>query len=334
MDSESKANNNNNNIKYNAKMSITDFELLQTVGVGSFGRVRLCLHKKNKKVYVMKMLKKSEIIRQKQVDHVYSEYKILSVLNHPFIVKLKGVNVNDPVYLYFILESVPGGELFSLLRGNGSFPLPQAKFYIAHVVTIFEYLHSKNIIYRDLKPENILITKTGYLKLTDFGFAKLLEEGKTYTLCGTPEYLAPEIILNKGHGKPVDWWTMGVLLYEMLVGIDPFNDEDPMMTYQKIIKGKIFYPNNMDKDAKSLIKHLLTTDTTKRFGCLKNGVKDIVNHRFFNDFDWRAFIFLKMEPPYIPNVKSAEDTSCFNTYPDSDSEKVSLKEDQDPFIDW
>ena len=133
-------------------------------------------------------------------------------------------------------------------------------------MTIFEYLHSKNIIYRDLKPENILITKTGYLKLTDFGFTKFLDEGKTYTLCGTPEYLAPEIIMNTGHGKPVDWWTMGVLLYEMLVGIDPFNDEDPMMIYQMIIKGKVYYPNSMDRDAKSLIKHLLTEDTTKRFG--------------------------------------------------------------------
>ena len=271
--------------KYNVKVSISDFELLQTVGVGSFGRVRLCRNKKSNKVYVMKMLKKSEIIHQKQVDHVYSEYKILSVLNHPFIVELKGVNVNDPVYLYFILEYVPGGELFSLLRGKVSFPLLQAKFYIAHIVTIFEYLHRKNIIYRDLKPENILITKTGYLKLTDFGFAKFLDGGKTYTLCGTPEYLAPEIIMNKGHGKPVDWWTMGVLLYEMLVGIDPFNDEDPMMIYQKIIKGKIYYPNTMDRDAKSLIKHLLTADTTKRYGCLKNGVKDIVNHRLFNEFD-------------------------------------------------
>ena len=173
------------------------------------------------------MLKKSEILHQKQVDHVYSEYKILSVLNQPFIVELKGVNVNDPVYLYFILQYVPGGELFSLLRSKVSFPLLQAKFYIAHIVTIFEYLHSKNIIYRDLKPE---------------------------------------IIMNKGHGKPVDWWTMGVLLYEMLVGIDPFNDEDPMMIYQKIIKGKVYYPNSMDRDAKSLIKHLLTEDTTKRFG--------------------------------------------------------------------
>ena len=152
------------------------------------------------------MLKKSEILHQKQVDHVYSEYKILSVLNHPFIVELKGVNVNDPVYLYFILQYVPGGELFSLLRSKVSFPLLQAKFYIAHIVTIFEYLHSKNIIYRDLKPENILITKSGYLKLTDFGFAKFLDGGKTYTLCGTPEYLAPEIIMNRDMGN---LWTGG-----------------------------------------------------------------------------------------------------------------------------
>ena len=140
-------------------------------------------------------------------------------------------------------------------------------------MTIFEYLHSKNIIYRDLKPENILITKTGYLKLTDFGFAKFLDEGKTYTLCGTPEYLAPEIIMNKGHGKPVDWWTMGVLLYEMLVGIDPFNDEDPMMIYQKIIKGKIYYPNTMDRDAKSLIKSFVNSGYHKKIWMPKKWCK-------------------------------------------------------------
>ena len=244
------------------KVQISDFELLQTVGIGSFGRVRLCRHKKNSKVYVMKILKKAEIVKQKQVDHVYSEYNILAILNHPFIVELKGVNVNNPQYLFLILEYVAGGELFSLLRNNINFPVEQAKFYTAHIITIFEYLHSKNIIYRDLKPENILINKNGYLKLTDFGFAKVINNNKTYTLCGTPEYLAPEIILNKGHGKPVDWWTMGILLYEMLVGIDPFSDDDPMMIYQKIIKGKIRFPNNIDKSAKSLIKHLLIADTT------------------------------------------------------------------------
>ena len=323
------------NEKKNRKISLSEFELLQTVGIGSFGRVRLTRHKKTDTVSVMKILKKIEIVKQKQVDHIYSEYNILTILNHPFIVELKGVNLTDPKYLYLILEYVPGGELFSLLRNCQNFPLEQAIFYICHIITIFTYLHSKNIIYRDLKPENILINTNGYLKLTDFGFAKVLESGKTYTLCGTPEYLAPEIILNKGHGKPVDWWTMGILLYEMLVGIDPFNDDDPMMIYQKIIKGKIRFPNTFNKDAKSLIKHLLTSDTTKRYGCLKNGVKDIVNHRLFGNFDWRAFVFMKMIPPYLPPVKGPSDTSCFNEYPDSDNHNVEeLEKDKDPFLDW
>jgi len=316
------------------KVKLSDFEKMQTVGLGSFGRVRLCRYKKNDKIYVMKILKKMEIIKQKQVDHVYSEFNILSVLNHPFIVQLVGLNFDDPKYLYFIIEYVQGGELFTLLRSRGSFPLEQAKFYTAHIIAIFEYLHGKNIIYRDLKPENILINKNGYLKLTDFGFAKYLNNEKTYTLCGTPEYLAPEIILNKGHGKPVDWWTMGILLYEMLVGIDPFSDDDPMQTYQKIIKGKINFPKDFDKNAKSLIKHLLTADTTKRYGCLKNGVKDILNHRLFIGYDWKNFVFLKMQPPYIPPIKSATDSSNFESYPDSDVESPSVDKNEDPFLKW
>ena len=165
---------------------------------------------------------------------------------------------------------------------------------------MFEYLHSKNIVYRDLKPENILIKEDGYLKLTDFGFAKYVE-GRTYTLCGTPEYLAPEILLNKGHGKPVDWWCLGILLYEMLagnflrdnnnyIGIDPFNSEDPMEIYQKILKGKVKFPRAFDKGAKSLVKHLLVADLTKRFGNLKGGSKDIKNHRFFKKLDFEALV--------------------------------------------
>ena len=178
-----------------------------------------------------------------------------------------------------------------------------SRFYSAHIVTIFEYLHGKNIIYRDLKPENILINSNGYIKLTDFGFAKIIE-GKTYTLCGTPEYLAPEIILNKGHGKAVDWWTFGILIYEMLVGIDPFNDDDPMMVYQKIIKNKIKFPKNIEKDAKSIIKHLLDADVTKRYGCLKDGVKDIIDHRWYKNFDWKNLLFMTLEAPYVPKIKN------------------------------
>lgn len=160
-----------------------------------------------------------------------------------------------------------------------------ACFYAAQVTLMFEYLHNKNIIYRDLKPENLLISNEGYLKLTDFGFAKVVE-GRTYTLCGTPEYLAPEILLNKGHGKAVDWWTLGILIYEMNAGIDPFTDEDPMAIYQKILKGKIKFPRNFDKNAKSLVKHLLVADLSKRYGNLKNGANDIKNHRWFSSIDW------------------------------------------------
>jgi len=154
---------------------------------------------------------------------------------------------------------------------------------------MFEYLHSKDIVYRDLKPENLLIAADGYLKLTDFGFAKVVGNGRTYTLCGTPEYLAPEILLNKGHGKAVDWWTLGILIYELNAGIgtfinsyifkDPFTDDDPMAIYQKILVGKIKYPKNFEKNAKSLIKHLLVADLSKRYGNLKNGNRYFLMYR-------------------------------------------------------
>ena len=318
------------------KITIDEYTFLQTVGTGSYGRVRICRNKKTNKIFAIKILKKTEILRLKQVDHIFSEYSILSMIYHPFIIEMKGANTTDSYNLYFLLEYVPGGELFSLLRSMKNFPIDHAKFYSAHIVTIFEYLHSKNIIYRDLKPENILINQNGYLKLTDFGFAKLINEGLTYTLCGTPEYLAPEIITNKGHGKPVDWWTFGVLLYEMIVGIDPFNDVDPMNIYQKILKGKVKYPRNIDKDAKSLIKHLLVSDISRRYGCLKNGIKDIIDHKFFLGFDWKGLLFRTIKPPFIPEIRGAADSSNFNQYPDSDdeNEELPLKKDKDPFINW
>lgn len=207
------------------------------------------------------------------------------------------------------------------------------RFYAAHLVTIFNYLHEKNMVYRDLKPENILLAKNGFIKLTDFGFAKVVD-GKTYTLCGTPEYLAPEIILNKGHGKEVDWWTLGILIYEMLVGIDPFNDDDPMMVYKKIINGKLKFPKNVEKEAKSLIKHLLDEDTTKRYGCLKDGVSDIIQHRWFKGFDWEGLLYKKIDAPYVPQVKDEMDTTNYSKYPDTDSEIIELKPDEDPFLEW
>jgi len=273
-----------------------------------------------------------EIIKSKQTDHIMNEIKILGAINHPFIITFDGFTQDDR-YLYLVLELVNGGELFTYLRSVGRFNPEQAQFYAAQVVSMFEYLHSKNIIYRDLKPENILIDKSGYLKLTDFGFAKFCE-GRTYTLCGTPEYLAPEILLNKGHGKPVDWWTFGVLLYEMIAGIDPFNDDDPMLIYQKILKGKLKFPSSFDSNAKSLVKHLLEADLSKRYGNLKGGVNDIKNHRFFKGMDWTKLLQLQLKPPYVPKVSSNSDISNFSKYPDSDKPSPAIKTNEDPFLEW
>ncbi len=313
-------------------MKLSDYEIGETLGTGSFGRVRISKNRKTNEYVAMKIMKKVEILKSKQADHIANEIKILSMIDHPFVIKFDGFTQDDK-YLYLALELINGGELFTYLRGVGRFPVDQARVYIAQIVSIFEYLHSKNIIYRDLKPENILIHKSGYLKLTDFGFAKIVE-GRTYTLCGTPEYLAPEIILNKGHGKPVDWWTCGILLYEMIAGIDPFSDDDPMMVYQKILKGKIKFPSGFDSNAKSLVKHLLESDLTKRYGNLKGGVKDIKGHRFFKELNWEKLINMELTPPYIPKVKSASDISNFSSYPDSDTPCPSIKKSEDPFLDW
>ena len=314
------------------KITLEDFDIKQTVGTGSFGRVKLIFNQKENKYFALKILKKLEIIKLKQVDHILSEISILNIIEHPFLVKMVGMTQNERC-LYIVLEYVQGGELFTYLRTVQSLKNVAAVFFGGQIVCMFEYLHLKNIIYRDLKPENLLIDSKGYLKLTDFGFAKVIE-GRTYTLCGTPEYLAPEILLQKGHGKPVDWWCLGILIYEMLVGIDPFSDEEPMAVYQNILKGKLKFPSNFDKDAKSLVKHLLTADLGKRYGNLKNGVIDIKEHRWFNNFDWKKLVEKSLNAPYIPKIKSEGDTSNFSQYPDSPELPKMLKPNEDPFLNW
>jgi len=236
--------------------SLDDFQLGVTLGTGSFGRVRLATRTADGTVWAIKMLKKSEVIRLQQVEHMLSEKAILMEIDHPFIVNCEA-SFQDPAYLYLSLEFIVGGEFFTHLRKAGRLDNNASKFYSAQITAIFEYLHGKDIIYRDLKPENLLLDQTGYLKITDFGFAKKVAF-KTYTLCGTPEYIAPEVLLNKGHGKGVDWWTLGILSYEMLAGQPPFVDDDPMGIYQQILAGKISFPRFFERNAKSLIKKLLT----------------------------------------------------------------------------
>jgi serine/threonine protein kinase len=265
-------------------MELGHFDLGVTLGTGSFGRVRFVTHKTTGSHWAIKMLKKAEVIRLQQVEHMLSEKAILACLDHPFIVKLAGT-FQDKKYLYMVLEYIVGGEFFTHLRKAGRFENPVAKFYAAQIVTVFEYLHNQDFIYRDLKPENLLLDVEGYVKITDFGFAKRVAF-KTYTLCGTPEYIAPEVLLNKGHGKGVDWWTLGILIFEMLGGQPPFVDDDPMGIYQQILAGKVNFPRFFERNAKNLIKKLLTADLTKRFGCLKNGAEDIRKHKWFSGLDY------------------------------------------------
>ena len=305
--------------------SLDEFEILETLGTGTFGRVRLVKHKSTGKYFALKALKKSEVIRLKQVEHIRSEKDILSRIDHAFIVHLFATFV-DETSLYMLMEYVAGGEIFSHLRERGRFSTDTSRFYAASIISAIQYLHSKDIIYRDLKPENLLLDYRGFLKVTDFGFAKVVTD-RTWTLCGTPEYLAPEIIQSKGHGKSADWWALGILIYEMLAGYPPFYDENPFGIYQKILANKLEFPRHFDVHAKDLVKKLLQSDRTKRLGCLKNGAEDIKKHKWFEGYDWVALNQQGQQPPIVPNVKGEGDTQNFDKYPDSIDDPNSTKID-------
>ncbi|KAJ3018514.1 camp-dependent protein kinase catalytic subunit [Thoreauomyces humboldtii] len=296
------------------KFSLSDFQLDRTLGTGSFGRVHLVRLRSTGKYYAMKVLKKTEIVKMKQVEHTVNEKNILEMLDFPFLVSMLGT-FQDYANLYFVMEYVQGGELFSYLRRCGRFPNHVARFYAAQVVMAFEHLHAKDIIYRDLKPENLLIDAKGNIKITDFGFAKHVPD-VTWTLCGTPDYLAPEIIQSRGYGRAVDWWALGVLIYEMLAGHPPFYDEDHFKLYEKILACKPKFPTTFDPAAKDLVKRLLSADLTKRYGNLKGGVNDIKKHKWFAGVDWEKLKALQIQAPYAPPVKGEGDTSNFDAYPE------------------
>ncbi|XP_058983853.1 cAMP-dependent protein kinase catalytic subunit 2-like isoform X1 [Musca domestica] len=292
------------------------FDELATLGAGSFGRVILVKNRQTGNYYAVKILIKDQIVKTKQVTHVHTEKRVLSSIRFPFLIHLE-FSSKDFDYLYLGLPFINGGELFTYHRKVRKFNEKQARFYASQVYMGLEYLHGMSLLYRDLKPENILIDSKGYIKITDFGFAKKVET-RTMTLCGTPEYLAPEIIQSKPYGTSVDWWSYGILLYELVAGNSPFSphNKDVMMMYTKICDGEYKMPTFFSAPLKDLIDNLLQVDLSKRFGNLVNGNKDIKNHAWFKNVDWYGLLNQDFAAPFIPRVTNMEDVSNFDRFPD------------------
>jgi serine/threonine protein kinase len=303
-----------------------ELEITLMLGEGSFGRVKICRHHPTGDTYALKCLRKGQIIRYQQVDHIICEKRVLAMCDHPFILKLAGVfeQANE---VFMLLELVQGGELFSLLRQNVRFDESQCMLYAAMVTCAFGYLHARKIAHRDLKPENLLFDREGYLKLVDFGFAKVIKD-RTWTLCGTPEYLAPEIISNKGHNIGADWWTLGILIYEMLVGHPPFVGENQIETYHKIMRGKYKIPQNFPRGAKDIISRLLVHTPAGRLGCWKNGTRDVTSHDFYRGLSWGKLENKQLPMPHVPPIKDSMDTSCFDEFPEEDNSSWDKYNDQ------
>jgi serum/glucocorticoid-regulated kinase 2 len=291
-------------------LTIDDFTLLKVVGKGSYGTVMLARKKDSSEVLAIKMLKKSYLKKRKQETHTLSERWILETINHPFIVNLKYAFQNTEK-LYFALEFCPGGELFFHLQRVENFDEEVTRFYSAQMVLALEHLHKNNVIYRDLKPENVLIHNDGYIKLTDFGLAKenVINDKDAMSFCGTPEYLAPEILERKGHGKAVDWWSLASIIYEMIVGLPPFYEKDNREKLFKQIKsGEPEYPDDMSAPCKDLLQGLFKKDPAERIGGADGNADEIKNHPWYSAVDWDILMEKKIIPPFKPKLDGDDDT--------------------------
>jgi len=288
------------------KVCLDDFVLMKTVGKGSFGKVIQVKKKDTGKVYAMKVLKKEQVVKRKQFEHTMAERRILEEIDHPFIVSLRFA-FQTTQKLYMVFDYFNGGELFHYLSKGGRFSEERSRFYAAEIALGLEHIHAQNIIYRDLKPENLLLDADGHIRITDFGLSKEnVTDDSVKSFCGTPEYLAPEVLKRQQYGKAVDWWSLGTLLYEMICGLPPFYDRNRERMYKKILTAELRFPSHMDPEARSICRGMLTRDPTQRLGY--RGAQEIKSHAFFAPLDLDAVLAMKVEPPFKPTISGAEDT--------------------------
>ncbi|EAN31256.2 Protein kinase domain protein [Theileria parva strain Muguga] len=313
------------------KVLFDDLHTVRQIGKGTFGTVNLVVHQPSQLRFALKCVSKKLIVYNKQQKNIKMEKEIMAQNDHPFIIQLVKT-FKDEENIYFLTELVTGGELFDALRKLELLKKPQAQFYLGSIILALEYLHERQIIYRDLKPENVMLDHQGYIKLIDFGSAKKIE-GRTFTVIGTPQYMAPEVIMGKGYNCMADIWSIGVCLYEFICGPLPFGDDavDQFDVFKKVLHDELKFPDFLrDQDGINLIKRLLCRKTELRIGNSINGFKDIKEHPYFRDFDWDSLACRGLKPPLIPEEEN------YNEEFDDEQPKIS-EQDLDSDVssdDW
>jgi len=292
------------------KVSMENFELLKVLGRGAFGKVVLCREKSTRSMYAMKILKKSAVFQKNEVEHTLTENRVLQTIRHPFIVGLKYSFTTDD-RLCFVTEYVSGGELFVHLKNekNKRFSECKTRFYAAEIVLALGYLHQRGIIYRDLKLENLLLDKNGHIKMVDFGLSKdeIFGNQMTNTFCGTPSYLPPEVIRKMLYGRQVDWWGLGVVMFELLTGFLPFYAEERKMMFLQIVTEKTRFPRHVSQEARDIISRLLDKNPDRRLGSSKDA-DEVMEHPFFSEINWTDLGRKRITPPFKPELRGELDT--------------------------
>ncbi|ORX77097.1 kinase-like protein [Basidiobolus meristosporus CBS 931.73] len=302
-----------------AKLTLEDFHLIKVIGKGCMGKVLLVREYATGKLLALKAISKEWVILHREVEHTKSERNILATVTsvqHPFLIRLHhSFQTNSQLFL--VLDYYPGGDIATQLGKWHSFSPERSKFYAAEIVLGIQELHRLGIVYRDLKPENILIADDGHIVLTDFGLSKQLSNSNyqfnpptTNTFCGTAEYLAPEVLRAEDYGFPVDWWSLGTLLYEMLTGITPFWAENHAHMYQRVLQDELEFPEELEESAVSFLTELLHRDPRKRLGA--NGAEEVKSHPYFADIDWERLYNKQVASPYAPPLSDEQDLSNFD----------------------
>ena len=291
------------------RISVDDFKIIKVLGKGSYGKVQLVQFNRDGKYYALKSMHKQLLSEQEQIQQSITERNILIQARHPFLTYAH-YTFQTPGKIYMVTDYIPGGELFNRIKVEHKFSEPRVRLYAAEILLGLGYLHSLGLIYRDLKPENILICEDGHLKLTDYGLVKKAKT--TSTFCGTPEYMAPEMIQQLPYTKAVDWWSLGIVIYELLTGLPPFYDQNTGKMYRNIIHNELTFPPYVSPEARDIISKLLNKDPKSRLGASDNDVEDIKCQPFFSSLNWNDVLEKKIVPEWKPSLQSSIDTSNFD----------------------